>query len=162
MKVPSLITCSIPEVGSAVLSAQLGASVDDVVTNPEKFIRSMNVYRRHLSAEQKREAIAARIKADPQASNHTIAKAEYVDDKTVAKVRKESVPKSDSPKMEHRPIERAKAAARENPDASVSEIARREMWGELLRKKHRSSFPLNQTHRRNRSQSRKPVPLSKR
>jgi hypothetical protein len=83
--------------------------------NPETFVLSMNVYRRHLTSEQKREAIAAFIKAEPRASDHAIAKALHAADKTVAKVRKESVPNSENPKMEHRPVELAKAAVRANP-----------------------------------------------
>jgi len=92
--------------------------------NPETFVLSMNVYRRHLTSEQKREAIAAFIKADPRASDHAIAKTLHVADRTVSRVRKESVPNSENPKMEHRSVERAKAAVRANPDASVSNIVK--------------------------------------
>jgi hypothetical protein len=91
--------------------------------DPVKFILSKNVYRRHLTPQQRRDAIARYIKADPRLSDHAIAKDLKVDDKTVAKVRKESVPNLENPKMEHLPVERAKAAVRANPQASVSAIA---------------------------------------
>ena len=48
---------------------------------------SANIHRRHLTAEQKREIIAAVLKAQPEKSNRTIAKQTKVDDKTVAAVR---------------------------------------------------------------------------
>ena len=92
--------------------------------DPVEHVLSMNIHRRHLTAKQKRAAIDALIKAKPQASDHAIAKAAHADDKTVRKVRKESVPNSEIPKMEHRPIERAKEAVRANPRVSVSEIAK--------------------------------------
>lgn len=50
-------------------------------------IMSMNVHRRHLSPEQKRQVIAALLKADPTQSNRQIAKVAHADDKTVGKQR---------------------------------------------------------------------------
>jgi hypothetical protein len=92
--------------------------------DPVKFILSKNVYRRHLTPEQRRDAVARFIKADPKASDSSIAKALKVSDHTVADVRKESVPNSQNANLEHLPIERAKAAVRAaNPGASVSAIA---------------------------------------
>ena len=55
--------------------------------NPTTFVLSMNVHRRHLTSEQKRQAIAAFIKADPTTSDRTVAKELGVDNKTAAKVR---------------------------------------------------------------------------
>jgi hypothetical protein len=42
--------------------------------DPEKFVRSLNVYRRHLASEQKRDAIAAYLKIDPTASDRSIGR----------------------------------------------------------------------------------------
>ena len=94
-------------------------------TDPEVYVLSANVHRRHLTTEQKHEAIAAFIKADPKASDSRIAKTlKVVSDKTVAKVREKSVQNPDTPKNEHLPIERAKTAVRANPGASTREIAK--------------------------------------
>ena len=55
--------------------------------NPVTYVLSRNVHRRHLTSEQKRQAIAAFIKADPTTSDRTVAKELGVDNKTAAKVR---------------------------------------------------------------------------
>jgi hypothetical protein len=52
-------------------------------------VMSMNVHRRHLKPEQKRQVIAALLKADPANSNRQIAKIAKADDKTVAAQRAE-------------------------------------------------------------------------
>ena len=60
-------------------------------TDPELYVLSVNVHRRHLTPEQKRDAIVRYIKADPKASDLKVAKTlKVVSDKTVAKVRKET------------------------------------------------------------------------
>jgi ParB-like chromosome segregation protein Spo0J len=51
------------------------------------YIRAINLHRRHLTSEQKRELIAAELIENPTSSNRVIAKMLGVDDKTVAKVR---------------------------------------------------------------------------
>jgi hypothetical protein len=56
-------------------------------TDPEAFVISANIHRRHLTAEQKRELIAKLIKADPARSDRQIAETAKVDNKTVGKVR---------------------------------------------------------------------------
>jgi hypothetical protein len=50
---------------------------------------SLNVHRRHLTVEQKRDVIAKLLKANPETSDRAIAKSAKVDNKTVAKVRAE-------------------------------------------------------------------------
>ena len=55
--------------------------------NPVTFVLSRNVHRRHLTSEQKRQAIAAYLKADPTTSDRKVAKELGVDNKTAAKVR---------------------------------------------------------------------------
>ena len=58
--------------------------------NPYALAVSLNIHRRHLTGEKKRELIAKLLKAKPESSNVTIAKQVKADDKTVAKVRRES------------------------------------------------------------------------
>jgi hypothetical protein len=88
--------------------------------NPETYVLSANVHRRHLTAEQKREAIAAFIKAAPKASNRKVARALGVSDHTVAEVR---VQNAQNAQIAHQPKERAKAAIAENPNATITELA---------------------------------------
>jgi len=52
--------------------------------DPYAIALSLNVHRRHLTAEQKRELIAKLLKAEPEVSNLSIAKQVKADDKTVA------------------------------------------------------------------------------
>ena len=92
--------------------------------DPVKFILSKNVHRRHLTPEQRREAIARFLKADPMARDHKVAKTLHVDDKTVAAVRREAVQSSGIPNVAHQPGEKARAALKENPELSVRELAK--------------------------------------
>jgi hypothetical protein len=57
--------------------------------DPEAFVISANLQRRHLSSKQKREFIAKSIEAKPEASDRAIAKLVGADNKTVASVRQE-------------------------------------------------------------------------
>ena len=101
---------------------QKGKWVTEV--EPWSYVMSMNAHRRHLTPEQKREAIAMFIKNNPKSSDRKVAQSLKVSDHTVADVRKESVQNSRDANIEHLPIERAKAAVRENPSASTREIAK--------------------------------------
>ena len=56
-------------------------------TDPYRFILSANLHRRHLTAAQKQNLIAAELKAQPEKSNRVIAKQINVDHKTVGAVR---------------------------------------------------------------------------
>jgi hypothetical protein len=56
--------------------------------DPYDLVLSLNIHRRHLTDEQRRELIAKLIKAKPEASDRAIAKKVKRDHKTVAKVRK--------------------------------------------------------------------------
>jgi hypothetical protein len=55
--------------------------------DPYEIALSLNVHRRHLNAEQKRQLIAKVLKAKPATSNRQIASIVKADDKTVASVR---------------------------------------------------------------------------
>jgi hypothetical protein len=63
---------------------------------------ALNLHRRHLTAERKRDVIAKLLKANPESSNLQIAKQVKADDKTVAKVRRELESRSDIPNVETR------------------------------------------------------------
>jgi hypothetical protein len=54
---------------------------------PESFVLSANLHRRHLTAEQKREVIAALLKADPTKSDRAIGKTVKASHHTVDAVR---------------------------------------------------------------------------
>jgi site-specific DNA-methyltransferase (adenine-specific) len=61
---------------------------------------NLNLHRRHLSREQKRELIARRLKENPDWSNNRVASLLNVDDKTVKKVRLALESTSDIPKTD--------------------------------------------------------------
>jgi hypothetical protein len=79
--------------------------------NPTTFVLSMNVHRRHLTSEQKRQAIAAYLKADPTTSDRKVAKELGVDNKTAAKVRADLEAREEIP---HVPT-RTDSAGRKQP-----------------------------------------------
>lgn len=59
--------------------------LDDI--DPEDYVISANVHRRHLSREEKRAIIIESIKKDPDASNREIGRRTHSSDHTVAKAR---------------------------------------------------------------------------
>ena len=97
--------------------------------NPVTFVLSRNVHRRHLTSEQKRQAIAAYLKADPTSSDRKVAKELGVDNKTAAKVRadleaREEIPhvptRTDSagrkqPATKRKPTPKSKATPKPEP-----------------------------------------------
>jgi hypothetical protein len=70
--------------------------------DPYELALSLNVHRRHLTAEQKREAIAVILKARPGLSDRQIAKSTKADHKTVAAVRQEKEACGEIPHVEKR------------------------------------------------------------
>ncbi len=97
--------------------------------NPVTFVLSRNVHRRHLTSEQKRQAIAAYLKADPTSSDRKVAKELGVDNKTAANVRadleaREEIPhvptRTDSagrkqPATKRKPTPKSKATPKPEP-----------------------------------------------
>src|SRR5262249_25357013 len=69
------------------------------IDDPAAYVISANIHRRHLTADQKRDLIAKLIKAQPEKSNNAISKQAKVDDKTVAKVRREMEGRSEIPNV---------------------------------------------------------------
>lgn len=63
--------------------------VVDLPIDPVTFVVSMNVHRRHLTADQRRELVAKVLKAQPQLSDKAIASTTKVTDKTVGAVRRQ-------------------------------------------------------------------------
>jgi hypothetical protein len=61
---------------------------------------SLNVHRRHLTAEQKRDVIAKVLMANPEQSNRSIAKQVNGDGKTVASVRRDLEATAEIPQLE--------------------------------------------------------------
>jgi hypothetical protein len=92
--------------------------------DPYALAASLNVHRRHLTAELKRDLIAKLLKARPDASSNSIAKQVKADDKTVAAVRREMEGRSEIPNVETRkdtkgrkqPAKKAKAITKPAPE----------------------------------------------
>jgi|SRR5262249_30977300 len=61
--------------------------IDNERGGPAAFVISANIHRRHVTAEQKRDLIAAVLKANPEKSDRAIAKELGVSHPTVAKAR---------------------------------------------------------------------------
>jgi hypothetical protein len=82
--------------------AALGCPFDhlDERADPYDHVIALNLHRRHLTADQKRDLIAKVLKAKPEASNNQIAKQTKTSDKTVAKVRGKLESTSEIPKLE--------------------------------------------------------------
>jgi hypothetical protein len=68
--------------------------------DPYAIALSMNIRRRHLTADQKRDLIAKLLKATPEKSNRRIAEQVKADDKTVGKVRRELEATAEIPQLE--------------------------------------------------------------
>lgn len=68
--------------------------------DPYEIALGLNVHRRHLNTEQKRDLIANVLKAKPEKSNNQIAKEVKANDKTVAKVRANLKSTSEIPKLD--------------------------------------------------------------
>jgi hypothetical protein len=90
------------QIGIAVFSVAIRLVVLSKTADPYAHVLSLNVHRRHLTAEQKREIIAKVLKAKPGQSNLAIAKQVKADDKTVASVRRDLEARSEIPNVDTR------------------------------------------------------------
>jgi hypothetical protein len=99
------------------------------VSDPAAYVISANVRRRHLSAEQKREIIAALLKEDPQRSDSATAKVANVSDKTVASVRRNMEERSEIPNVSTR----TDTAGRQQPAAKPARPPTKEAQIRALR-----------------------------
>jgi hypothetical protein len=68
--------------------------------DPAAYVVSMNVARRHLTQEQKRELIAKLLEANPDRSDRRIAATTKTDHKTVGKVRRAKEARGEIPHVE--------------------------------------------------------------
>jgi hypothetical protein len=80
------------------LSGTGAGQIDD----PVAYVISLNLHRRHLTAEQKRELIAKLIKAQPEKSDRQIGREIKADNKTVAAVRSDLERREEIPYVEAR------------------------------------------------------------
>jgi ParB-like nuclease domain len=95
--------------------------------NPYAIALSLNVHRRHLTPEQRRDLIAKVLKATPEKSNNQIAKEVKVDDKTIAKVRAALESRSEIPNVDARTDTkgRKQPAKHKQPSEEVHERSKR-------------------------------------
>lgn len=70
--------------------------------DPYAYVASLNIHRRHLSSDQKREVIAKILVANPEVSDRRIAKMAAVDHKTVGAVRQEREASGEIPQLAKR------------------------------------------------------------
>jgi ParB-like chromosome segregation protein Spo0J len=108
-----LKACKLAGVKPAFQSASVGRVTDQELL---VYVLSCNLHRRHLTAEQKREVIAAVLKADPSRSNRRVAGETKADHKTVGSVREEMEGRGEIPHV----AKRADAAGRQQPASKPS------------------------------------------
>jgi len=68
--------------------------------DPEEVVVRLNIFRRHLTQEQKRDLVAKLLKATPERSNTDTARLALVDPKTVSSVRRREEAKGKIPRMD--------------------------------------------------------------
>ena len=76
------------------------ADFTGIDADARNYVISVNIHRRHLSPDQRRDIIAALLKADPGQSNRQVADAAKADHKTVGTVRAEMVAGGEIPHQE--------------------------------------------------------------
>jgi len=95
---------------------------------PEEYVWSMNVMRRHLRADQKRELIAKLLKNEPEKSDRQIAKRTGSSPSTVGVVRKEKEEIGDVSKLDTR----TDTTGREQPSTKPAKAKPSKYRGEVL------------------------------
>jgi len=102
--------------------------------DPYDLVLSLNINRRHLTSEQKRELIDKVLKAKPEQSDAAIAKQTKTSDKTVAKRRRKLESTSEIPRLEKTvgkdgkkrgrpPMRKAGPPRHPQPDAAAPRVA---------------------------------------
>jgi hypothetical protein len=89
----------------------------DELEDVYSFVLSVNVHRRHLTAEQKRELIAKLLKADPSKSDRQIAELSKASPTTVGKVRAEKEASGDVSKLDTRTDSKGRKQPSSKPKA---------------------------------------------
>ena len=84
-------------------------------TDPAAFVVSLNLHRRHLNGDQKRELAANLLKATPEKSDRQIAATLGVDHKTVAKVRTKTAGRGEIPHVVKRTDTKGRAQPATKP-----------------------------------------------
>ena len=110
-----------------LLKVLVGTELKNLSDKPDCYahVISLNVRRRHLRSQQKRELIAMLLKLDPEKSNLQIAKTVDADDKTVASVRAD--PRSEIPNV----ATRTDTKGRKQPAAKTIKVKVRR-WTEQI------------------------------
>jgi hypothetical protein len=98
----------------AVQHCRLGPGED-----PYERVVSLNIHRRHLKVEQKRELIAKLLKANPERSDRQVARLTAVSDKTVGAVRQRLEGNADIPHKPDRVEADGRKARGRKPTATV-------------------------------------------
>lgn len=113
----------------SLIAAELGLDcprrVIEGLTEAEKVAHALavNVHRRNLTREQRRELIAASLRAEPEASDVEHARRTGVSDKTVADQRRQMEGRSEIPNVESRTDTRGRQQPASKP-AKVTETTR--------------------------------------
>jgi hypothetical protein len=88
------------------------------VPDPDAYVISANIHRRHLTAAQKGELIAALLKARPERSGRATARVAKVSDKTVGVVRNKLEARAEIPHVERRDDINGRSQPAHKPPAS--------------------------------------------
>jgi hypothetical protein len=94
--------------------------------DPYDLVLSLNIHRRHLTAEQKRDLIAKVLKAKPEQSNRQIAKQTNTSPTTVGKIREEAEAAGDVSKLDTRTDTKGRKQASAKPKKSTAPSPRPE------------------------------------
>jgi hypothetical protein len=108
--------------------------------DPYALALSLNVHRRHLNAEQKRDLIAKVLKARPEASDHSIGKQTGSDDKTVTSVRRELESNSEIPNK----TERVEASGRKARGRKAGQPAKKKQASSIEERDRKECVRLHQ------------------